>query len=138
MTTTNLVTHPWIPVIFADGHSENVSLESAFTSAHLIRDLALRPHERISVMRLLLCVTHAALNGPADAEEWSRCRHLIPNTARKYLQRHLESFGLDRFLQVDITPKSELKPFSKLDSSLATGNNHTLFDNGGLAARRFE
>lgn len=50
---SNLCKAPWIPVMMSDGSSDLLSLEEAFAQAERIRDLALSPKERISLMRLL-------------------------------------------------------------------------------------
>jgi CRISPR system Cascade subunit CasA len=138
---TNLTTYSWIPVILSDGHSESVSLEGAFVNGHHMRDLAPRPHERISVMRLLVYIAHAALDGPVNHMDWRGCRDLIADAAVSYLRRWRKCFALDRFLQVDIKPvktDEDQSSFSKLDCSLATEHNHTLFDNGGVGTRSFD
>jgi len=142
----NLTTDPWLSVVSMTSQSEAVSLRDTFVHAHEIRDLALRPHERIAVMRLLLCITHAALNGPTTRKEWRGCRAHIAPAVEAYLRRTGQAFSLfgdsQRFLQV-----SDLKPaktdddegcsLSKLDIALATGNNATLFDQAGGDQRDF-
>ena len=57
----NLTTDPWIPVSWLDGSHGLASLREAFERGHEIRDLNVRPHERISLIRLLICVAQAAL-----------------------------------------------------------------------------
>lgn len=141
----NLTTDPWIPVVWDDGASGAVSLADAFACGHDIRDLSVRPHERIAVMRLLICITHAALDGPADADDWKSCRPRIGPSALEYLKRWRDAFELfgtgQRFLQVSPLQKEkdddEGNSLSKLDVMLATGNNPTLFDNAGGADRVF-
>jgi len=61
----NLIVDAWIPALCANGRRELFSLLDLFASAHELRDLAVKPHERVSLMRLLLCITQAALDGPA-------------------------------------------------------------------------
>lgn len=143
----NLTTEPWVPVVWNDGRAGVVSLRDVFARGHEIRDLAVRPHERIALMRLLLCVAQAALDGPADYGDWLTCRDRIAPAALDYLAKWKAAFELfgngQRFLQV-----SDLKPMkaaddgegnsvSKLDLALATGNNTTVFDNAGGTAREF-
>jgi CRISPR system Cascade subunit CasA len=122
------------------------SLTDLFLRGHEIRDLAVRPHERIAVMRLAMCVAHAALDGPADQDEWETCVEKLPLSAAQYLKKWQASFELlgsgPRFLQVsDLVEtkgdQDEATPASKLDVSLATGNNPTLFDNSGGSDRSF-
>lgn len=143
----NISTEPWIPILWADGRSGTVSLCDAFERGEEIRDLAVRPHERIALMRLLLCVAQAALDGPADKDDWRACRSKIAPAALNYLKRWHNSFELfgngPRFLQVEGLKKvagkddDEGNSVSKLDLALATGNNSTLFDNGGGSERKF-
>src|SRR5439155_6835473 len=144
----NLTTDPWIPIVWAKGQPGTVSLCDAFAHGGEIRDLALRPHERIAVMRLLICIAQAALDGPPDHEDWKGCRSKIASDARAYLKRWTKAFELfgdgERLLQVDGLKKPANKndddeggSVSKLDLALATGNNSTLFDNGGGSQRNF-
>jgi CRISPR system Cascade subunit CasA len=145
----NLTTDSWIPIVWAGGHSGTVSLCEAFARSEDIRDLAVRPHERIAVMRLLLCIAQAALDGPGDKEDWKACRSKIAPSALAYLKQWQKAFELfgdeQRFLQVQGLKKpagkhddDEGTSVSKLDLALATGNNSTLFDNGGGSDREFE
>ena len=145
----NLSTDPWLPIVFATGQSDRISLREAFTRSHDIRDLALRPHERIAVMRLLLCITHAALDGPANRKEWRTCRDRIATAVEKYLAKDeiMSAFNLfgdgPRFLQVANLKLSKCDDDeggspSKLDVALATGSNATLFDNAGGSDRHPE
>ena len=142
----NLSTDPWLPVALASGQSARMSLCEVFARAHEIRDLTLRPHERIAVMRLLLCITHAALDGPANRKEWRTCRDRIAPAVAVYLarteiERAFNLFGAGpRFLQVaDLklskSDDDEGSSSSKLDIALATGSNATLFDNAGGSNR---
>jgi CRISPR system Cascade subunit CasA len=147
----NLTTEPWIPIVWNNGKPGTVSLREAFERGEEIRDLAVRPHERIALMRLLICIAQAALDGPADCDDWKVCQPRIAPLALEYLNcwRHaFELFGNgQRFLQVTSlkkpSPKSkgddddEGNSTSKLDLALATGNNTTLFDNAGGSQRTF-
>jgi len=96
-----------------------------------------KPHERVAVMRLLLCITQAALDGPADETTWKQCQPLIQPRVHNYLEKWKASFELFgdglRFLQLpNLHPGKESdegNAATKLDLTLATGNNSTLFDN---------
>ncbi len=142
---SNLCTHPWIPVALLNGSSAMVSLEELYEQAENIRDLVLSPMERISVMRLLICITQRALNGPSDAEEKEECQPDIIPKSLAYLRQWRHAFELygenGAFLQVpNLTPLKEgdeLTPCSKLALSQASGNNSTLFDNAGGSERSF-
>lgn len=136
----NLTTDPWIPVLRTDGSRQPASLEQAFEEADRIRDLAVRPHERIALMRLLLCVAHAGLNGPKNHNDWLGCQKRIAPAALKHLRAHRKNFdlfgnglrfGQFRALVPGHESDSTLELVTKLNFSLATGNNATVFDNGG-------
>jgi CRISPR system Cascade subunit CasA len=71
-TQFNLVTDEWLPVVGHDGQVRRVGLARAFDEGTQWRDLHVRPHERIALMRLLICVAQRALDGPADFREWSK------------------------------------------------------------------
>ncbi len=147
----NLTTDAWIPIVWNDAKPGTVSLCEAFERGHEIQDLAVRPHERISLMRLLICVAQTALDGPSDQDDWRTCRPRMVEAALGYLRRWRHAFELfgdgQRFLQVPNLKKpttksngdddDESNSTSKLDLALATGNNTTLFDNSGGSERAF-
>jgi CRISPR system Cascade subunit CasA len=144
----NLTTDPWIPIVWANAQPGTVSLCETFARGEDIRDFAVRPHERIAVMRLLIGIAQAALDGPTDHDDWRTCRSKIAPAALDYLKRWQKVFELlgdgPRFLQVEGLKKPAAKDddeegnsVSKLDLALATGNNSTLFDNGGGSDREF-
>jgi CRISPR system Cascade subunit CasA len=162
----NLAADKWIPVVGLDGQQHAVSLTTAFTEGDRIADLAARPPERIALMRLLLCVAHAALDPtgkdprPRDQDDWYDCRDELAMKAGAYMQRWTSAFELldgdARFLQVQkLVPaiarqggknrksdsggagEDEGKSVDKLDIFLAAGTNTTLFDNAGGSERSF-
>ena len=138
----NLVTDPWLPVSDTNNRLCYISLNQLFEQPSEWLDLVLRPHERVSVMRLLICIVQAALDGPAD-DEWNDCIDEIPEKGLIYLKKWIENFNLfdekKPFLQI-----AELKPgndngtgpsVAKLDSILSVGENAaTLFDHGAASA----
>ena len=142
----NLTLDPWIPAVRADGTRDLFSLHALFAEAHTLRDLAVRPHERIALMRLLLCITQAALDGPADENAWLDCRTEIQPRVRAYLDRWRTAFELfgdgPRFLQLaHVHPGNDAdegNAATKLDLALATGNNSTLFDNAAGESRKIK
>ena len=139
----NLVTDPWLPVTDKDNELRYISLIQLFEKPEEWVDLVLRPHERVSIMRLLICIVQAALDGPANIDEWDEALGKIPEDSLKYLEQWQASFNLyDKkkpFLQVtNLTPgndeKSKGPSVAKLDSTLAVGANAaTLFDHGAAA-----
>lgn len=127
----NLVSDPWIPVIGHDGTSRNVSLMEALTEGEGIRDLAVNPVQRISVMRLLICIVQAALNGPEDEDDWLTCRNRIPDAASEYLKKwktRFELYGKHAFLQVPKLEATRNETADKLEFGTATNEGSTLFD----------
>ncbi|MBQ9405640.1 MAG: type I-E CRISPR-associated protein Cse1/CasA [Desulfovibrio sp.] len=152
----NLAVDPWIPCIGRDGAVLRASLLQCLTDGH-IADFAVRPHERVALMRLLLCVAHAALGIPEDYKAWLACREGLPEATAHYLEQWRDSFELFHpkkpFLQMAglrsaAKPKAKksaedndletdgLTPASKLDFALAVGNNSTLFDHEALNSHR--
>jgi len=77
----NLSTDSWIPIVWTEGKSGIVSLREAFERGDEIQDLAFRPHERIALMRLLICIAQAAPDGPANYDDWKDCRLKIAPAA---------------------------------------------------------
>jgi CRISPR system Cascade subunit CasA len=144
--TMNLTINPWIPAIRSDGSRALFSLRELFAQAHELRDLAVKPHERIALMRLLICITQAALDGPTDEGDWEECEPRIQPSVATYLEKWAGSFELfgdgPRFLQFpNLQPGKETDKGSastKLDLALATGNNPTIFDNRGSEERVVE
>ncbi|HOO51057.1 MAG TPA: type I-E CRISPR-associated protein Cse1/CasA [Alphaproteobacteria bacterium] len=130
----NLVTDCWIPVVINDGIREDASLMQIFTEGEKYADLAVRPHERVALMRLLICIAQAALDGPADKDDWLKAPQKLPDAARMYLEKwnKEEVFELFHpmkpFMQIPDLKSKELTPTSKLDLFLSTGNMTTLFD----------
>lgn len=127
----NLIGDPWIPVVFADGIMRQVSLQELFEQAQLIRDLSLAPPQRVAVMRLLLCIAQAALNGPQDEKRWRTCEDEISAVSLRYLHNHCNSFelfGPQPFMQVGDLETEKSASLDKFDFGLSSGNNATLFD----------
>lgn len=142
----NIAFDPWIPVVTTTGERRLASLCSILAEGERYADLAVRPHERVSLMRLLLCVAHAALDGPKDYDEWREVPERLPASAPGYLDIWRDSFELFHahrpWLQMAELSRSADKtqndlrnwtPVSKLTFSLATGNNTTLFDHAGMS-----
>ncbi|MCX6924944.1 MAG: type I-E CRISPR-associated protein Cse1/CasA [Verrucomicrobia bacterium] len=144
----NLATDPWIPVVRTDGQIGNMSLEQAFDQGQSVRDLDVRPHERIALMRLLLAIAHAGLDGPDDDNGWRRCREELRGAALAHLSKHRVAFQLlgegARFGQLFSGTNHSPKPnathpmwASKLDLLLSTGQKATAFDNAAGSLRAF-
>ena len=107
----NLVDEMWLPVTLAEsfpdatkrGPLPRVSLRETFQHGDKIVDLRCYPHERIALMRLLICIAQRALNGPEDEEDWKNCKKRLVSEAVAYLDQRKECFDLfgegHRFLQ---------------------------------------
>lgn len=111
----NLVTESWIPVVRQNGKPDTASLMQVFTEGKQFSDLAVRPHERIALMRLLVCIAQAALKGPEDPEAWDNAPNALPQAAKNYLEEWEPSFNLfdsDKpFLQIaDVEKPLKEKP----------------------------
>ncbi len=127
----NLTGDPWVPVVFANGDYEMVSLVDAFRRGQEILDLVATPPQRVALTRLLVCIAQAALDGPEDEADWERCRDRIATAAVTYLAKQSASFGLygdPGFLQVPNLTSTDNATLDKLGFGLAAGNNAILFD----------
>ncbi len=145
----NLIDQPWIPVRWTrDATGSNprlVSLHDAFLRSREIADLDCAPHERIALTRLLVCITHAAIGAPDTPGDWDDFGENLESAATQYLVRpdihpHFNLLGDGpRFLQEALPEKGDAVPASKLFARLATGNNPTVLDHGGMSeARTFD
>lgn len=134
----NLVTDSWLPVTNSKNKLCYISLNQLFEHPEEWLDLVLRPHERVSVMRFLICIVQAALDGPEDIAEWNDALEELPDAGISYLKQWKNSFNLfdekKPFLQIaELEPfNKEPTPTTKLNFSLATGSNSTLFDHSGI------
>jgi CRISPR system Cascade subunit CasA len=147
----NVAFDPWIPILTTAGERKLVSLCTVLTEGERFADLAVRPHERVALMRLFLCVVHSALNGPKDYDEWCDVPKYLPGAVLKYLTHWKDSFelfhetkpwlqvkGLSKYVTGPTSTEHILDwtPVSKLNFSFATGNNTTLFDHPGMSEDR--
>ncbi len=136
----NLITDPWIPVRWlssAAAPSPRISLATAFSRSTEIADLDCFPAERTAIMRLLICITHAALGMPEDPTESDDFAADLDTAIPDYLRqpeihRHFNLLGKGpRFLQNETSKGGTTYPLSKVCPELASGNNPTLFDHWG-------
>ncbi len=141
MSEFNLISHPWIPVRWLDGHHSLTSLDELFRHAGEIADLDAAPHERISLIRLLVCITQAALGAPKDIYGWPEFGSDLEEKVPAYLARpdihpHFNLFGDGpRFIQCKATPGDKSYPLVQMSFTLAAGNSPTLLDHFGEDAR---
>lgn len=138
----NVTSAPWLPVRDHRGQPKLISLVELFRSPVDWADLDLRPHERVAVMRLLVCITQAALGAPEDAEAWADFGHDISARSIAYLARWQCAFALlgegPRFLQRRPAKVGDPVMISKLVPHFASGNNATNFDHGGGTVRAMD
>ena len=139
----NVAFDSWIPIVTITGERKPASLSEVFSNGEHYADLAVRPHERVALMRLFLCVAHAALEGPKNYPDWCDVQKKLSEAVLKYLEKLKDSFGLfdleKPWLQVkdlkgvekDTENSGKTSPVALLDSELATGNSSTLFDHEG-------
>lgn len=137
MTHFNLVRDPWIPVRYLDASSKLVSLEGLFKDCASIADLDCQAHERISLMRLLVCITQAELGAPDTPEDWGDFGSDLESRAVAYLKRsdiqpHFNLFGDgSRFLQGIVNENEKSYLATQMVFYFATGNSPTLLDHSG-------
>jgi len=140
----NVAFDPWIPVVTLTGDRVIISLCEVFNDGEQYADLSVRPHERVALMRLFLCVAHASLKGPKNYPEWCDVPKRQPKAAKEYLTEWKESFELFHkekpWLQVaglnlipsgnndDADDEKGWSTLNKLCFTRASGNNTTLFD----------
>lgn len=144
----NLVDEPWLPVTLAEnfpdadqrGPLPRVSLREAFADGDKIVDLRCYPHERIALMRLLICIAQRALNGPEDESDWKQCRNRLAPEAGAYLEKYRDCFNLfgdgPRFLQAHGRGEPGQMPVFRLN--LVDKDGTTLFDRHVQPGRRME
>lgn len=131
-------------MLWPTGQVGRVSLLELFGKSKEIQDLVLAPHERISIMRLLLCIIHRAINGPEDEDDREDCIDQIIPASLDYLKQWEHAFNLvsdtgqGAFLQLpglEAVNEDSATDVFKLRMSAASGNNSTLFDNAGGSDR---
>ena len=134
MKHMNLTGDPWIPVLWADGHRSDVSLLTLFEQGGEIADLAVSPAERVALMRFLLCIVMRSLPLPETWPDWKKTTtDKLATKAAAYLRQWHDAFDLygeHPFLQVNGLEKENNATQDKLDFTLSSGNNHTIFDHG--------
>ena len=142
MKNFNLIDSPWIPVRNLDGENRLVSLDTLFREASSIADLDCPPHERISLMRLLVCITQAELGAPETADDWDDFGLDLETRIHAYLHRkdihpHFNLFGDGpRFFQKIQNYDDISYPIAQIIYHFASGNNPTLLDHEGGQPRK--
>jgi len=135
----NLITGDWIPVIFNNGDTRLVGLKELFEKSAEITDLVLNPPQRISIMRFLICITQAALDGPENEEAWFKCEKEIVPKSLDYLKVREDKFNLyadNPFMQIKGATSDSEATIDKLDGCVPSGNNPVLTDHGAVPEGR--
>ncbi|MFD0068783.1 type I-E CRISPR-associated protein Cse1/CasA [Streptomyces sp. NPDC127574] len=71
----DLTDQPWIGVVRDDGSQDDLSLRQIFAQASRVRRIvADLPTQEFALLRLLLAVSHDALEGPRDLDHWEDLR----------------------------------------------------------------
>ncbi|MFE7277242.1 type I-E CRISPR-associated protein Cse1/CasA [Streptomyces sp. NPDC057623] len=126
----DLTERPWIGVLRCDGSQDELSLRQVFAQADSVRrivgDLAT---QEFALLRLLLAVTHDALDGPGDIEDWadlwSDPECLAP--VQEYLDAHRGRFDLLHpevpfFQSAGLrTAKDEVFPLNRIVADVPNG-----------------
>jgi CRISPR system Cascade subunit CasA len=135
----NLIKDAWIKVNDLKGNPQVLSLEELYKDSENISEVQGLPTEIISIYRLLLCITQAALAGPVDTADWKKSKIKIVKDSLSYLKKwenRFELYGTKPFLQIPSLQRTNNAPVDKLFFHLASGNNHTLFDHEALKGSR--
>lgn len=127
----NLLKDPWIQV-YQNNETKKIGLFDLFKNMEQIEDIIGTIVEKIAVIRLLLCITQAALDGPKNEKDYEKCKNRIQNSSLCYLKKWEKSFDLyGSFLQVSDLKKIVLNSNKGLKTIIferAEGDQHTLFD----------
>ena len=136
MTSTNninLVDDKWIPVIKQNSRFEYASLSEIFSDATNIVDLSVDTLERISLMRLLICIAEASLAFSDKKDAFVNAKNYLSELATTYLQKWKHKFNLFDakypFLQVADATEGSSKPIASLNFYEATGNSKIFINN---------
>lgn len=134
----DLIEQPWIPCIGLEGRRVELGLEEVLLRSHElgeVRDES--PLATAALLRLLLAVLHASLEGPKDIRAWKAlwsAGRWDERKVKRYLKEWRGRFDLfdekHPFFQIggfEIIGKGG-SPVTKLTHELSTGNSATLFD----------
>lgn len=98
MTSFNLLDEPWIQVVTTDGDNHLESLHDVFAHAQSIRDIRGDiATQDAAVLRLLLAISHRALDGPENIDAWQEIWQdpdQLTTAAHDYLEDYRDRFDL--------------------------------------------
>ncbi|WP_315533021.1 type I-E CRISPR-associated protein Cse1/CasA, partial [Corynebacterium matruchotii] len=96
----NLLTEPWIPVIYTDGSVADISIRDIFAEAHDIQGLACDlPTVNVAVFRTLLAIFYRSVSKDMlkDQKYWAKLwkKSTLPlDSITKYLDTVADRFDL--------------------------------------------
>lgn len=90
----NLLTEPWIPVLYQDGRCDRLGIQRTLADAHKIRQIAAsNPMDRLAVLRFLLALLYwCRANPPIDHTEY--LNDPLPGNWFARLDDHGDHFNL--------------------------------------------
>ena len=127
----NLVTQPWIPVLYHDGRTAQLGLRDVFAQAAAIRDLGGEtPPVTGALYRLLLAILYRSV--PLTPESWFRAFESgwgeLPQDYLSRWQGRFDLFDPDYpFFQCPTVSRNP-QPVTIIVLEWASGNNAVLFD----------
>jgi len=99
----NLVNDAWIRVRLQDNRFTTYGLKDLFQNLDNIMFINESAIVRMSLIRMLVCISQAAIDGPDNMEEWTRIKDTFKDSAIEYINNKVDLFDLygDRaFMQV--------------------------------------
>lgn len=133
MNNINLVDDKWIPVIQKDTGFGYASLSEIFSNGTEIVDISADTLERISLMRLLICIAEASLVFSEKVDSFKNAKDCLSELAITYLQKWKYKFNLfDEkypFLQVRDADGEKPKSVSYLNFYEASSQTRNFINN---------
>ncbi|MFI3291725.1 MAG: type I-E CRISPR-associated protein Cse1/CasA [Opitutales bacterium] len=142
MNNINLVRDKWIKVKSKHSNLQYCSLREIFTCGEDIEDLDMLPIERISIMRLLICIVQSSIRGPENLLELKffktqEGKLSLKENILEYLAKWEDRFNLfDEkypFLQNPHISSSNLSDLATMDFEMPSGNNSQFLISSNLA-----
>ena len=142
MASFNVLTEPWIPVVFADGKREDLGIYSVLANASKIRSISAHsPLEEFGIYRIMFAFLMDALQleDSESIEELLANEQIPMDLVDEYVHKVVRdggSFDLfdveSPFLQSPYNPQwdKKTKVVAYLRPEAATGSNHIHFDHG--------
>ncbi len=132
----NLLQDHWIPCNMESNQFKLLSIENVLFDTQKVVDVSsANPLIEFSIYRLLLAILHRNF-GPESRSRWVKIYQAgswDKTILTKYFKKWRHRFELfneseNRFYQIEAPEVKKETPITKLDHTLSTGNNATLFD----------